>query len=117
MPMMLPKQDYVNFYLTLMVNYDIIYTRKVGVAMVNQKLRDTIAEMYGDGVMVFDNPSFDDSIIGVSENCQVIYDYISMVLELMDDAMDFIDYNTIRSLAYQSEPKPVILMTKIDDLT
>ena len=47
-----------------------------------------------------------------------------MVLELMDDdnigvddAMDFIDYNTIRSLAYQSEPKPVILMTKIDDLT
>lgn len=92
--------------------------------MVNQGLRDTIAEMYGDGVMVFDNPSFDDSIIGVSENCQVIYDYISMVLELMDDdnigmddAMDFIDYNTIRSLAYQSEPKPVILMTKIDDLT
>lgn len=40
--------------------------------MVNQELRDTIAEMYGGGVMVFDNPSFDDSIIGVSENGQVI---------------------------------------------
>lgn len=92
--------------------------------MVNQELRDTIAEMYGDGVMVFDNPSFDNSIIGVSENGQVIYDYDSMVLELMDDdnigeddAIDFIDYNTIRSLAYQREPKPVILMIKIDDLT
>lgn len=47
-----------------------------------------------------------------------------MALELMDDdnigaddAIDFIGYNTIRSLAYQSEPKPVILMIKIDDLT
>ena len=92
--------------------------------MKKEKLRDTIAEMYGDDVMLFDNPSFDDSIIGVSENCQVIYDYNSRVLELMDDdnigwddAMDFIDYNTIRSLSYQSEPKPVILLTKIDDLT
>ena len=61
MLMMLPKQDYVNFYLTLMVNYDIIYTKKGRcITMVNQELRDTIAEMYGGGVMVFDNPSFDE---------------------------------------------------------
>jgi hypothetical protein len=108
MLMMLPRQDYVNFYLTLMVNYDIIYTKEGRcITMVNQERRDTIAEMYGDDTMVFDNPSFDNSIIGVSENGQVIYDYDSMVLELMDDdnigaddAIDFIDYNTIRSLAY-----------------
>lgn len=74
--------------------------------MIKQNLRDAISQVCEDA-LVFDNPSFDDSIIGVSTSGSVIYSYAKMVNEFMrdencseQDAIDFIDYNTIRSLPY-----------------
>ena len=61
---------------------------------------------YEDAI-VFDNPSYDSAIIGVSDDRRVIYDYEMMIQCLMTDedisveeAADFIDYNSIRAAAY-----------------
>ena len=69
-------------------------------------------------LVVFSNPSFDDSILGISSDDRVIYDYDKMVEELMKkdniselDAIEFIDYNTLRSLSYV-ENSPIILQIK-----
>ena len=72
---------------------------------------------YEDAI-VFENPSYDSAIIGVSDNGQVCYSYSKMVEFLInedsmdeEDAMEFIDYNTIRSLPYchPSENRPIVV--------
>ena len=68
-------------------------------------------------IVIFDNPSYDTAIIGLSTNFEVVYDYDLMVEYLMnteeftvDDAIDFIEYNTMRALPYYiSNHKPVIV--------
>ena len=69
----------------------------------------------------FDNPSFDNSIIAVDYYGRLIYDYDLMIEELMkndnisgEEAIDFINYNTLRSLDYQSDNmKPIVVMERI----
>ena len=62
---------------------------------------DLRAELPEDA-LVFDNTSYDDSIVGVTVDGNVVYDYDKMIEELMRDtgwsyeeAIDWIDYNTI----------------------
>lgn len=88
--------------------------------MIIQELRDYIAEINEEAIM-FDDPSFDHSIVGLSEDGRVIYDYDLMVDEMSQDdnidpeeAAEFIDYNTIRSIPYASsmtgsDYSPIIL--------
>lgn len=68
-----------------------------------------------DDYVLFENPSFDGAIVGVSTNDRVVYDYDLMVMRAMEqegwtqeEAIDWIEYNTIRSLSYV-ENAPVIL--------
>jgi len=79
-----------------------------------------VRNMLDDNAVVFDNPSFDKSIIGCTEDGAVVYMYDKMVEELMEDdgideesAVEFIDYNTIRALPYASGlgVPPVIVYT------
>lgn len=79
---------------------------------VNLQLR---AELPEDAI-VFDNMSYDGSIVGVTTDGRVVYDYDKMVEELMEDeqfsyeeAADWIDYNTIRALPYAGENGPIIM--------
>lgn len=84
--------------------------------MINEELRQVLAEI-ADDVVLFDNPSFDKSIIGRTTDGNIVYDYRLMVKELMEDdeieedeAREFIDYNTIRMLPYINEgTRPVIV--------
>lgn len=62
-----------------------------------------------DNLIFLDTPSYTDAIIGVSDDNRVIYDYDKMVLSLMnademseEEAIEFIEYNTIRALPYAS---------------
>lgn len=71
-----------------------------------------------EDAIVFNNPSFDNSIIGTTIDGQAVYDYEKMVEELMRDddiseqeAIDWIDYNTIRALPYAGEMAPIIMFT------
>ena len=64
-----------------------------------------IRELLPEEAVVFDNPAFDLSIIGSTTEGGAVYDYNSMVKELMvdddmseEDAIDFINYKTIRSI-------------------
>jgi hypothetical protein len=71
-----------------------------------------------DDSIVFDNPAFDNSIIGITTDGKAVYDYEKMVTELMQDddiseqeAIDWIEYNTIRAIPYAGELAPVIIFT------
>lgn len=91
--------------------------------MVNKELRKHLQEYCGNNLLFFDNPSFDNSIIGVEEaetgDYVVCYSFQGMVQELaqddeitIDDAIEFIEYNTIRALSYY-ENHPRIIFTDL----
>lgn len=65
--------------------------------------------------VVFENPSFDDAIIGIDTENKVVYSFKKMIEWLVkkdkmadDEAQEFIEYNTIRSLPYV-ESSPIVL--------
>lgn len=69
-----------------------------------------------DGIKYLTNYSYDDALIGVSEDGRAIYDYEKMVEWLMEEegwsdeeAVDWIEYNTIRALPYMGEGAPIIM--------
>ena len=79
---------------------------------VNLQLRDELPE----DAIIFDNMSYDGSIIGVTTDDRVVYSYDKMVEELMqdeewsyEDAVEWIDYNTIRALPYAGPNGPIIM--------
>lgn len=62
------------------------------------------------------NYSYDDALIGVTTDNRAVYDYDKMVEWLMRvegissiEAMDWIDYNTIRALPYMGEDAPIVM--------
>lgn len=68
-----------------------------------------------EDVVYFSNGEYADAIIGVSSDNRVIYDYDKMVEWLVvndnmteEDAMEWIDYNPIRSIPYM-EGSPIIM--------
>ena len=77
------------------------------------------AEENGLEITILDNPSYESAIVGLSSNYEVIYDYDLMIEYLikdgmsLDDAIDFIEYNTMRAIPYvHSRNKPIILCIK-----
>lgn len=71
------------------------------------KNRELLNELGHEEAIVFENPSYDEAIIGIDSNERVVYDYDKMVRCLMkedgmpyEDAIEFIEYNTIRALPY-----------------
>ena len=69
-----------------------------------------------EDVIVFSDPSYGKALIGVTSNNQAVYDYDLMVESLMEendwtyeDAIDWIDFNTIRSLPYVGIGSPVVM--------
>ena len=92
--------------------------------MVNEEFRKKLNEyiesvQIEEDVLLLDNHSYDNSIIGFTEDFRPIYDYDLMVEELMMDegwdeteAVEWLEYNTLRALPYMGERAPIILMTK-----
>ena len=79
---------------------------------INKEIRENLPE----DTMVFDNASYDNSIIGVSTDGRVVYSFSKMVEELMTDngwsemeAIEWIEYNTIRALSYMGSDAPIIM--------
>ena len=77
--------------------------------------RELICDMGYEEAVVFDDPEYDDAIIGVTEDGRVVYDYDAMVESLanqdhmsLEEAQEFIDYNAIRALPYQGSP-PIVM--------
>lgn len=72
---------------------------------------------YGyEGVKYLTNYSYDDALIGVSDDNRAIYDFGLMIEWLMveegftcEEAIEWIEYNTIRALPYMGEGAPIIM--------
>lgn len=69
-----------------------------------------------EGVKYLTNYSYDDALIGVSHDGRAIYDYNLMIDWLMteegwsdNEAIEWIEYNTIRALPYYGEGSPIIM--------
>ena len=82
----------------------------------NQKIREALCDMGHEEAVIFDGPEFDGAIVGVTDEGQVIYDYDKMVQCMMqqdgitmDEAIEFIEFNTIRALPYAGETAPIIM--------
>lgn len=86
--------------------------------MIDEKFRKSLDEYCNengfDNTVVFDNPYYDNSIVGITAEGRLVYDYQKMVEEFAKDngvteleAIEFIDYNTVS--AYFGENTPIII--------
>lgn len=80
-----------------------------------QTKRELLKEIGLEDSIVFENPDYD------ANNYKVIYDFQKTVQHLMendnmeyDEAVEFIDYNTLRALPYIGGNSPII-MNSIDE--
>lgn len=83
------------------------------------KNRDLLNEIGFEEAIIFENPDYDEAIIGVSHDDRVIYSFEKMVQHLVDkdgmtdeEAIEFIEYNTIRAIPYFGSNAPIVLMNE-----
>lgn len=69
-----------------------------------------------DGTVYLTNYGYDEALIGVSTDGRAIYDFDMMVSWLMkeenfsaEDAIEWIEYNTIRAITYMGCNAPIIM--------
>ncbi len=69
-----------------------------------------------EDVVILSNYSYDDALIGVTVDNRAVYDYERMVEWLchkenisQEEAIEWIDYNTIRALPYFGDAAPIIM--------
>ena len=68
-----------------------------------------------EDVVILENYSYDDALVGVTEDGRAVYDFDKMAAWLMEkkgmtvfEAIDWIEYNTIRALPYIPDA-PIIM--------
>lgn len=83
---------------------------------------EKILEAGYEDVVILSDFSYDDALIGVSDDGRAVYDYGKMVDWLMkeegwsqEEAIEWIEYNTIRALPYFGPNAPIIIHTFEED--
>lgn len=76
---------------------------------------EKLAEWGYEDVIIFENPSYDDALIGITTDNRAVYDYELMVEWLFknygwsrEDAVEWIEYNTLRAIPYY-DAAPVVV--------
>ena len=89
----------------------------------NQQIRDALCDMGHEDALLFDGPDYDEAIIGVTDEGQVVYDYDKMVQILVErdgyeemEAIEWIEYNTIRALPYFENPPIVMNRLRLEEV-
>ena len=93
------------------------YAENVGKdALTIDSLKEWLCETDHEDTVVLESPDYLSAIVGISEEGRLIYSYNKMIEHLMtvenmdaEEAMEFIDYNTIRALPYAGEMAPIVL--------
>jgi hypothetical protein len=82
---------------------------------INQEIRNKLPP----DAIVFDNHAYDNSIIGTTFDGRAIYSFELMTEELIidenwtyDEAVEWIEYNTIRALPYAGEKAPLVVYSE-----
>lgn len=77
---------------------------------------EKILEAGYEDVVILSNFSYDSALIGVTEDGRAVYDYERMVRWLIategwtqEEAIEWIEYNTIRALPYMGDKAPLIM--------
>lgn len=77
---------------------------------------EKILEAGYDDILILADYSYDDALIGVTEDGRAVYDYEKMITWLMktegwtpEEAEDWVNYNTIRALPYMGDKAPLIM--------
>ena len=77
---------------------------------------EKLLDMGYEDVVILTNYSYDDALIGVTEDNRAVYDFEKMVTWLVetegftvDEAIEWIEYNTIRALGYAGDDAPIIM--------
>ena len=78
--------------------------------------KDRVRDAGYEDIMLLENYSYDDALIGVTEDGRAVYDFDKMVAWLVEtqgfeqmEAIEWIEYNTIRALPYFGPDAPVIM--------
>lgn len=78
-------------------------------------VKSLLEDLGYEDVIVFDDYG-EETLIGVDSNNRAVYDYEKMAWWLMknwectyEEAVDWIEYNTIRSLPYVGDGAPIVV--------
>ena len=79
--------------------------------------REQLVDMGFEDTVLFENPNYESALIGYDVvSGRAIYSYNLMIEHLMtvdgmseEEAIDMIEYNTIRAIPYMGEKSPIIL--------
>ena len=78
-------------------------------------LREYLEAQGHEETVFFENPSFVKAITGITDSEQLIYDYDLMIAAAMEEenwsveeAIEWIEYNTIRSIPYMGQYHPIV---------
>ena len=76
-----------------------------------------------ENIVLFSNFDYEDAFIGISNDDRAIYDWEKMVEYLVEkqdmteeEAVEWIDYNTIRSLAYYDKAPIIMYPYSLEDI-
>lgn len=89
--------------------------------MTLEEIKDYICDHGWEDTVVFENPAYESAFIGLTDDGRAVYDYEKMAENLMEgdgmsyeEAIEFIDYNTMRAIPYMGEYAPVVIYPVID---
>ena len=84
--------------------------------MKNIDLEERLLEFGYEGSVILRNYDYETAIIGVDTEGRVVYSFEKMVKYLIDnekmteeEAIEWIEYNTIRALPYMGNKAPIIV--------
>ena len=84
--------------------------------MINMDAEERLLENGYEDVKILKDFSYDTALIGVTHDDRTVYDFDKMVEWLMEtqgysqeEAIEWVEYNTIRALPYMGPDSPVIL--------
>ena len=94
-------------------------TEEIALSIKNahEKTAEEILEEHGyDDVLILKDESYDSALVGVTSDNRAVYSYNKMVEWYMnknnstsEEAMEWIDYNTIRALPYMGAGAPIVM--------
>lgn len=77
---------------------------------------ERVQEAGYEDILLLDDYSYDDALVGITEDGRAVYDFNRMVAWLMEtegfsqeEAIEWIEYNTIRALPYYGPEAPIIM--------
>lgn len=80
-----------------------------------EELCEYLEEQGHQETIFFEHPSMVKAITGITDSGQLIYDYDLMIGAAMEEegwtceeAIDWIEYNTLRSLPYMGSNRPIV---------